>query len=337
MDSIIGIVIVLTCLFVAFYVLGAMLERKLDIEVDSFCRIILGFILFLFAFVVIDVPLEYAHVPFHVLAYGALFVWIMLAGYSIYYVRKIEFPSKAFWNENTTFGFLLVVGVEIWYGMRNAIYTSYSDAAYYNMSSITSIYTNTIFEYDQFSGLAGFDPTRAQDSSIILVAVLSKISHMHVLIMVNRVMAVLEIVMFNLILYEIALILSKKNKKIAFLTVFFYFVISLFYWMNGGENLLWGRLAETKSMLANIYIPVVLLCFSLLAGMREKKRLWILIMCAVTVGVALSFSGTYIVLAFTFYLVLSYWLLNGRKIQTIIYAALAVTPSTVIMLMRTFL
>ena len=71
--------------------------------------------------------------------------------------------------------------------------------------------------------------------------------------------------------------------------------------------------------------------------MREKKRLWILIMCAVMVGVALSFSGTYIVLAFTFYLVLSYWLLNGRKIQTIIYAALAVTPSTVIMLMRTFL
>lgn len=337
MNSILGVTIVLSVLFFSFSTLGTMAMKKLEIDVDFCGRGILGFLIFAFVFVLIDVPMEYIQVPFQVLAYTTLAVWLALIGYSIYDSKVIMFLTKNTLSDNTVFGMIVIVGAEIWYGMKNAIYTSYTDAAYYNLSSITAIYTNTIFQYDQFSGLLGNANTRAQDSCIMFVAVLSQISGMHVLVMVNRVMAILEIILFNMLLYEIALLISKNNRKIAFLTIPIYFVLSLFYWSNGGETLLWGRLAETKSMLANVYIPAVLYSFLLLATQKRKGKVWWIIMCAATVGAALSYSGTYIILAYVFFLAVSYWLFHGRKWKDVGYSALSVVPGTVLVLMRTFL
>lgn len=337
MDSVLGVMIVLLGLFMGFDILGAMAVKKLHIEVDFCGQVLLGFLVFTFIFVVIDVPMEIVQLPFDVLAYLVMAAWIVAIIYSLYKLKRIELPSREVLSDNRVFGMLLVVGAEIWYGMKNAIYTSHSDAAYYNMSSLTAIYTNTIFEYDQFSGFLGNANTRAQDSYIMLVAVLSKMTNMHVLVMINRVLAIVEIVLFNMLLYEIALLLSKKNHKLAFFSIPMYAVISLYYWISGGETLLWGRLAETKSMLANVYIPLLLFTFLLLTTQRENKKIWYCIMCAVMVGGALSFSGTYIMLAYAFFLALPYWLMNGRQREDIKYALCAVAPATLLMVVRTFL
>lgn len=335
MNSTIGVAVVLVGLFFTFYILGAMIIKKIKIELDFCGQVIAGFVVFALAFVVVDIPFEYAGASFNALAYSMLIVWCALIGYSIYFCKGITFPSKDLLADNSVFGMLTIVGAEIWYGMNNAIYTSNMDAAYYNLSSITAIYTNTIFEYEQFSGFFGNANTRAQDSYIMFVAVLSKLSNMHVLVMVNRVMAILEIVLFNILLYEIAMLLTNRNKKIAHFAIPMYAIISLYYWVNGGEALLWGRLAESKSMFANIYIPIVLYCFLVLATQKENKKIWWMIMGAVTVGGALSFSGTYIILGYTFFLVLAYWLMNGRQWKDIGYSVLAVLPGTVLMLIRT--
>lgn len=336
MNTVLGISVVLIVLFTIFYVLGTFVEKKVNTDIDFCGKIIIGFLLFAVAFVIVDVPLEYVGVSFSTLAYAAAAVWIVLIGYAIYDTRGSLTTNLIDFSDNKVFAAIIAVGAEIWYGMKNAIYTSHSDAAYYNMSAITAIYTDTIFTYDQFSGLTDYANARAQDSWIMFVAVLAQLTGMHVLVIVNRVMAILEIVLLNMLLYEIALLLTKKNRKIAILSIPMYAVISLYYWMNGGESLLWGRLAETKSMLANVYIPAVLYCFLLLAVQRENKKIWWIIMCAVLVGGALSYSGTYMILAYTFFLALSYWLLNGRKWKDAGYAVLAVLPATLLMVVRAF-
>lgn len=89
----------------------------------------------------------------------------------------------------------------------------------------------------------------------------------------------IEIVAANLAVYEIALRLSKGNRAVAVWTAIIRALISVLCW-NLGEvpgYYLWTRMAESKSMLANVYLPLALLAIVLAAEETEKKQCWIML------------------------------------------------------------
>lgn len=113
----------------------------------------------------------------------------------------------------------------------------------------------------------------------MLIAFLAKLFFMHPLVVVNRIMGVIEIVAANLAVYEIALRLSKGNRAVAVWTAIIRALISVLCW-NLGEvpgYYLWTRMAESKSMLANVYLPLALLAIVLAAEETEKKQCWIML------------------------------------------------------------
>lgn len=175
--------------------------------------------------------------------------------------------------------FVILLIVQIWYGMGNQLYVSRYDTSYYNGNAINALYTDTMYQYDAYTGVYVGKAVAWHDSYSMLVAFLAKLLFMHPLVVVNRIMGVIEIVAANLAVYEIALRLSKGKRAVAVWTTLIRALIGVLCW-NLGEvpgYYLWTRMAESKSMLANVYLPLALLAIVLAAEETEKKQCWIML------------------------------------------------------------
>lgn len=263
---------------------------------------LIGFAIFLSIFAVVDMPLEMLHVSFLTLSYTtAAVMGAVTTGCLIVCIRKRnKFAKKALQMPDTlTLVLLTIIIVQIIYGMYNSIYTSYMDTAYYNGNTMNAIYTNTMYEYSPYTGLYAPESIEQNDSYSMLIAVLAKLFCMHPLVMINRIFGIIEIVAVNIIIYEIAYRLSESNKQVAVCTVALHAVMSIMTWQASSINeaFLWTRMAESKSMLANIYLPLVLLGLIIVAKKIDQKYGWILLGLFVFAGSAMSLSGIFMIFA----------------------------------------
>ena len=170
--------------------------------------------------------------------------------------------------------FVVLLVVQIWYGMGNQLYVSRYDTSYYNGNAINALYTDTMYQYDAYTGVYVGKAVAWHDSYSMLVAFLAKLLFMHPLVVVNRIMGVIEIVAANLAVYEIALRLSKGNRAVTVWTAIIRALLSVQCW-NLGEvpgYYQWTRMAESKSMLANVYLPLAVLAIVLAAEETEKNE-----------------------------------------------------------------
>ena len=179
-----------------------------------------GMALFLGIFSVVDIFTEAGGAAFHVLFYTALAVLVIAVALGVVYLvragRKeggswMRYPARDVW----LLLFLVLLVVQIWYGMGNQLYVSRYDTSYYNGNAINALYTDTMYQYDAYTGVYVGKAVAWHDSYSMLIAFLAKLFFMHPLVVVNRIMGVIEIVAANLAVYEIALRLSKGNRAVA--------------------------------------------------------------------------------------------------------------------------
>lgn len=326
-----GVGIALAVLSIIFLLLGNRFLRLFHRKERLEFQWLLGFVLFLAVFAIVDLPIELLQTSFHTLAYweAAVFVLLTVAG-AVWYVRENPKGIAEMWKKPdvTMVVLLVLIAVQVVYGMNNRVYASYYDTCYYNGYAINAIYTDTLYQYSPYMGVYMGDAPMWNDSYPMLIAVLAKCFGMHPLVAVNRILGILEIVAANLVIYEIAFRLSAAKRTIAVWTVGIHAIMSLYCFdlRELNEYFLWVRLAESKSMLANVYLPLVLLALIMLAQEVENKYNWCVLTLAIFAGVSMSLSGIFIITLMVGAVMLSI-LLHQRNVKSWGYAILCMLPS----------
>lgn len=331
MNSYMGVAIALIVLSIIFLLLGNQFLRLFHRDDRLEFQWLFGFVLFLAIFAIVDLPVELMQTSFHALAYWEAAVFLILTVASaVWYVRNKSEGAKVVWKklDMITVIFLVLIVVQVIYGMNNRVYASYYDTSYYNGHALNAIYTDTVYEYCPYTGLYVGDATEWNDSYPMLIAVLAKCFGMHTLVVINRVIGILEIVAVNLIIYEIAFRLSDARRTVAVWTVGIHAVMSLLCWElpELNEYFLWVRMAESKSMLANVYLPLVLLALIMIAQEIENKYNWCVLAIIVFAGVSMSLSGIFMITVMVGVGMLPI-LLYQRKLKNWGYAVLCMLPS----------
>ena len=329
MNSIIGVIIVLFVLGILFFVLGSCFCHFFGREESIEFAWLLGFVLFLGIFALLELPIELSGMAFHVLVYVelAVFAVLFVAG-GAYCIRAYR-SGGVRWQkpDRLTVVLFALILLQILYGMNNGIRINGYDTSYYNGHAINALYTDTIYQYDARTGAYVGSESYVHDCYPMLLAVLAKVFAMHPLVVENRVLACLEILFMNLIVYEIARRLTGGNREIANWTVGIHAAISIlsYDFSETAEFYLWQRTAESKSMLANIYLPLVLLALVLLAKKLDDTCNWLILGSIVLAGVTMSISGIFILTAMVGVGLLSI-LMVQRKWNYLIRAVLCVLP-----------
>lgn len=330
MNSYVGVGIALFVLSVIFLLLGNRFLSLFHREERPGFQWLLGFVLFLSVFAVVDLPIEQIKTAFHTLVYSEAAVFLILITVAaIWYTREKRKGTKNVWKKPDTVMiiFFILIVVQVVYGMNNRVYASYYDTSYYNGHALNAIYTDTMYEYSPYTGVYVGDATEWNDSYPMLIAVLAKCFAMHPLVVINRVIGILEIVAGSLVIYEIAFRLSDAKRTVAVWTVGIHAGMSLLCWElpELNEYFLWVRMAESKSMLANVYLPLVLLALIMIAQETENKYNWYVMAIIVFAGVSMSLSGIFMILLMAGVGLLPI-LLYQRKIRNWGYAVLCVLP-----------
>ena len=332
MNSALGIVIGLAVLSCIFWILGAGVCRLMGRKEEPGFLWLFGMALFLGIFSVVDIFTEAGGAAFHVLFYTALAVLVIAVALGVVYLvragRKeggswMRYPARDVW----LLLFLVLLVVQIWYGMGNQLYVSRYDTSYYNGNAINALYTDTMYQYDAYTGVYVGKAVAWHDSYSMLIAFLAKLFFMHPLVVVNRIMGVIEIVAANLAVYEIALRLSKGNRAVAVWTAIIRALISVLCWNRRGSGLLsWTRAWQSrKSMLECISSawrcpPIVLA-----AEETEKKQYWIMLGVFAFAGATMSMSGVFMIPMLMGVGLLPV-LLRRKKLKYWGYAVLSVLP-----------
>lgn len=95
-------------------------------------------------------------------------------------------------------------------------------------------------------------------------------------------------------------------------------------------------MAESKSMLANVYLPFALLAIILLVKEGGELYYWWILMLAVVVGFSLSVSGIFVMIVMIGSGLMAI-LLYQRKWRYLLYSVMSVLPGVVIGIVRLFL
>lgn len=341
MNSIFGVVIVLGVISISFFLLGHCFCSLFHKKEETVFQIILGAVLFLAVFSVVELPIEKLNFPFHVLVYAESGVLMALIVACVAYcVCNEKLPAQRKWvrPDTMTIVFLLLILMQVVYGMNNGIRINGYDTSYYNGHAINALYTDTMYQYSARSGEYIGSEWYVHDSYPMLIAFLSKIFFMHPLVTVNRVLAVIEIALMNMVVYEIAYRLSKGNRRIANWTVAIHAVMSILcYSFDEGRGFyLWQRTSESKSMLANVYLPLALLAMILLVQEIEKINNWLILGTVAFVGASLSISGIFILTAMIGSGLLAI-LIYQRNRKYLRNAVLCMVPSMIVGIIRLLL
>lgn len=150
-----------------------------------------------------------------------------------------------------------------------------ADASYYIGKVSTDVYTNTMGQYDPYTGsmLSALDSRRVFACFQEYNAVISQFLHIHPLKQAKLVMPQLLILLTSIVYYHIGLELFQKDKKKADLFVCFVILLDLFSnTIYTNATFLMTRTYEGKSILANLIIPGLFYCF-ILAWKKQRNRL----------------------------------------------------------------
>lgn len=341
MDSVLGVVLALAALLCYGFLLGssfcALFQKR---ERAGFC-LLLGMMLFLAVFTVTELPIEKLGLPFHVLVYVQTGVLLALFAACIVFCarkgvfREWKMPAA---SDICMTVFLLLILFQVIYGMNNGGRINGYDTSYYNGHAMNAIYTDTMYQYNPRTGRYIGLETYEYDGYPMLIAYLAKVFFMHPLVVVNRVLAILEIILANLIVYETAMRLSSGKRRVAVWTAAIYAGMSVFCYQfeEGRFFYLWQRTAESKSMLANVYLPFALLALLMLVKEGGALYGWLILMLAAIVGAGLSVSGIF-VMAVMIGSGLLALIVCQRRWKYLPYSVLCMLPGMAIGITRLFL
>lgn len=141
---------------------------------------------------------------------------------------------------------------------NNIQYGSFIDASYYIADSGKSVATNTIEQYNQYTGMLRdeLDPLYLLLTYTSHSSVLGYVTGIHPLVIWRQVMASIVIILANITIYLTAYYVLQKNNRLAFYAwVCWVFVQTFTYSTYSSSGFMFYRAFEGKTVLAIIIIP----------------------------------------------------------------------------------
>lgn len=279
-----------------YYLFGALIGKGLKLRVNVSLYPILGYIFVFLCFQVVSVPMQLLKSSLSLTTYVYLVALIVAFLFLRWLFKKNHVEKeKILYKEYYVLTVIIVIQWALL--LYNMCYGSLWDTGQYIGEISAAVYTDTMNQYEPFSGKT-VSLFNWKDCFVVYQmhsAALCKLFHIHPMIFVHRILANIEITFVYIIYYNIALLLfcqdrKKTNIALILMTVINLFSYSLFTW----SGFLFIRTAESKSMLANVILPLLLLWVVYIVKEKDD-RIYILLFGTVVMGLGISKSGTFVI------------------------------------------
>lgn len=269
-----------------YYAVGSIVVRLVPAGDFSIPRtFVIGFFVYFFLFSVAALPMKFLLMPLSALAVLWACVLVLIVLLFLILERKDLHTKQSAWKSifagnqkyiAILFPALLLVQV-ILANLNGAAPDAWNQA-YYLGDVSTSLYTNTISQYDPFTGkiLEYLNPEYLLETYHNHGSVMCYLLKLHPMTERLTVMASVTVIIYQLIFLEIAGFLFKKDRKKALLFLFFLALLNLFsYNEHTSAGFLIFRPSEGKTILAALILPTLLYFFMETTGNPDQKCWWI--------------------------------------------------------------
>lgn len=289
-----------------YYAAGTIVLRLFPSERCSIPRIlILGFFLYHFLFSIICLPLKVTLQPLKMLSILWAGILVLMTAAFLLILRKQRHQHSDLWRSSfqgkelyATLALLALILIQvILFNLNDETYAIW-DQSYYLGDSVTSLYTNTISQYDPYTGriLKYLHSEYLLETYQNHTSVMSQLLGIHPMIENLTVMASVVIILYQLIFFEIGkLLFSGSRAKSALMTGFLgllnFFSFNLF---TAAEFLI-IRPSEGKTILAVLILPALLYFFMETAAHPEQKCWWTYSFLAILGSFGLNMSSIFMI------------------------------------------
>lgn len=282
-----------------FFSMGSLLMRGLKLRANAAMAYILGYLSYMCLFELITVPATLLWVPLTVLARAWVLLMAVIVLAAAVLLRKIWVSQlKAIQDILRKHSFMIFAAAVVF--LQCLIVVLYmdttADAAYYVGTVSTSVYTDTLARYNPFNGklLTKFQARYIFSAYPMHNAVWCRLIGMHAIVQAKIVMSSINVLIANLIIYQIGKRLFDGNEKKADLMVVFVCMLQLFTnTIYTAGTFFFTRSYEGKALLGNVAIPMVLLCAVWFWQEKDSRNVWITLF--LTALSAITFSGSAII------------------------------------------
>jgi len=302
-------------------------------EMDFLLALVCGFICMLAIFYVLVMPMLFLKIPLHtlVICWSCLILYLCGLSLLMNWRRRKEILSYNLRQIKTLpwvaiLIVLLIIAQALiltWYQHEDA------DDSFYVASATTAVSTDSIFQYDPYTGLSwDVYPARYVFSPFpIFIALLSKLVLIHPAIVAHTVLPAVLIPISYVILAVLGKKLFPDRPSAVLLFLLFLCILNAFGNVSIFTNstFLLFRIWQGKAVLANIVLPAILY-FSFRA-MPEKKKSgeWIILFACALSACLVSSMG--ILLAPIMILCLGFvFAVRNKKISTFVYSIVCCAP-----------
>jgi hypothetical protein len=270
--------------FFFYYAVGSILLHlfpRTEFSVPQ--TLILGFFLYFFLFSVVALPMKLLLQPLSRLSavWAAILAVIVIAFLILerkQWKKHLAQWSAAFAGKQmyiTLALFALILIQVVWFNLNDETYAIW-DQSYYLGDTATSLYTNTISQYNPYTGriLEYLNPEYLLETYQNHGAVMCQLSGLHPMVENLTVMASVVIILYQLIFFEIGRTLFHGNRGKSVLFTAFVFLLNIFsYNLYTAAEFLIIRPSEGKTILAVLIIPAIF-CFFLKTVQQPAQRVW---------------------------------------------------------------
>lgn len=314
-----------------FFCMGSLVMWKMKLKKSLSLTFVLGYLFYFAVFEILMVPMTLLWVPLSkatLIWVGIVFVLSVFGGFLAWKGKIWQIQRKKIWKEHSWF-FVAAVAVIVLQCLLIVLYQDTTlDATYYVGLTSTSVYTDTLQRYHPYTGtlLSKFQARYVFSVYPMHNAVWCKLFGVHPLVQAKVVMAAVNVLATNGVIYNIGKKLLKEQKKQADLMLCLVAFLQMFcatIYTSG--TFFYTRLYEGKAILANISIAMVLYCGIYFRQNTEDKQVWVLFFISSLSAVA--FSGSAIIMPAVIGAAVVPVILLKKQFKKLFYYGLSILPS----------
>ncbi len=203
------------------------------------------------------------------------------------------------------------------------------DSAYYMGTLSTSLYTDTMYQFNGTTGIKEqyLDFRYALSSFYMQTVVMAKWTGLPAYALQRFVMKPLAIFLSGMVYYLIGMLIFHRDRQKSLYTVLFSILVNLIFVSEfSSAKFLVVRGYEAKGYCANVVLPAVIFCMLLLWYRKKRKKLWQILFLVNFATVPVSMSSLFIVPILTALMTLA-MIVTERKWKYFWYAFVCCIPN----------
>ena len=335
--NIITIAFLLFIQILIFFSLGLLTFKFLHLTINSITLTLLsGFILYFSIFGLVAIPMILTSLKLSTLAYTFGTISIIIPISTIFLCQK-QFFSLIYRLPKIVqkHAYMLIPLFVVTILLQLIVFThvdSSADSSYYIGKVATDVYTNTMGHFDPYTGnpLSQLDGRRVFACFPEYNAMISYVFHIHPLYQAKLIMPQL-LSLFTLVLYyQIGLQFFSGNCKKADCFVCITFLLDLYsFTIYTNSTFLLTRTYEGKSILANIIIPGLLLCF-LMLWQNYNCKFTKTLLAALSISSCFFSSSSMLIVPIALTIGFSIWIYSERAFKNFVFYVICIMPNLLI-------